>query len=169
MSVSSVPASTDYSSPYVTAQPAATVGQLFSTDRSLSPTNTTNLSTVASAYRTEYQTLATADAQELINGSFGSSTAANQPSATFGSQALISATTANTVNVLAQFAAFQDVGYQTAATEQTAATAAFAKASAIEAQDDAVLAAPIHPTDPYAAAGSGDPLNLLGQTVDATA
>lgn len=76
-----------------------------------------------------------------------------------------SAASATSGNLLAaQFA-------QPVSTTPVAATAtsAAAQAAAQNKQDNAVLAAPIDPVDPYAALGSADPLNLLGLTVDTTA
>jgi hypothetical protein len=151
MSVSSIPSSTDYSSAYASSSPSATVGNLLASDASLSPTSTTTAATV-SPYQQEYASLLAQDNQELLT-SFNSS----------------SDVTTNTLDVLSQFASLQAVGYQTAASTQANATAANAAAAAQNAADTAALAAPFNVTDPYATPGSGDPLDLLGQNVDATA
>jgi hypothetical protein len=156
----------------VSSAASATSGNLLAAQFAQPVSTTTVAATAASAassYQQSYQSLLAADAQELLTGAFSTSSALDQPSAPFGSEALIQATTSNTIDVLSQFASLQDVGYQTAATAQLAATTAAAQAAAQNKQDNAVLAAPIDPVDPYAALGSADPLNLLGLTVDTTA
>jgi len=62
----------------------------------------------ASAWQQEYQNFLTDNTEYLLENTFGSSTALDQPSAAFGSSAAISAITNSTLGVLSQAAALQN-------------------------------------------------------------
>jgi hypothetical protein len=87
-----------------------------------STSTSTSSSTATNPYRQELDTLELDDTAELLQGSFSAANPLGQPGLAFGSAALISATTQNTINVLEQAVALQKS--QTPAIGQTVDTTA---------------------------------------------
>ncbi len=79
-----------------------------STSSGTTAATSSSTASTASALKQEYQNFETDNVQYLLESTFGASTALDQASVAFGSQAAISATTNATLGVLSQAAGLQN-------------------------------------------------------------